>query len=119
MPVPSACTERTGQNWRRAHGLLAEFSTAVRNAVDLIVIVCNDGGYGAEYVQFLNKGLDPGLSMFAWPEFAPLATALGGVGLTVRNEADLEKAAALIAQRKRPILIDLKLDPDQIPGVTL
>jgi thiamine pyrophosphate-dependent acetolactate synthase large subunit-like protein len=96
-------------------GGLAEFSTAVRHGLDLIVLICNDSSYGAEHIQFRNKNMDPSLSVFAWPEFADVARSLGGDGLTVRNEADLEAAEAAIRNRRRPLLIDLKCDPDHMP----
>jgi len=96
-------------------GGLAEFNTAVRCGCDLIVVVCNDGSYGAEHIQFRNRGMDPALSLFDWPDFAPVAEALGGSGVTVRCIEDLDAAVAAIQGRKRPLLIDLKLDPDNMP----
>ena len=95
----------------------SEFNTAVRNGLDLIVIVCNDGGYGAEYVQFQGRNLDPALSLYDWPDFAPLATALGGTGITVRTLDDLDLAVTAIERRDRPLLIDVKIDPEQMPPV--
>jgi thiamine pyrophosphate-dependent acetolactate synthase large subunit-like protein len=98
-------------------GCLTEFATAVRTRCDMVILVCNDGSYGAEHVQFRRKNMDPGLSLFDWPDLAPVAEALGGAGVTVRNDQDLETAAHAIAarDRTRPLLIDLKLDPDCIP----
>jgi len=98
-------------------GGLTEFNTAVRNNVDLIVIVCNDGSYGAEHIQFRNRNLNPELSCFDWPDLGPVATSLGGQGFTVRTAEDLETACAAIPTRDRPLLIDLKLDPDHIPSM--
>lgn len=95
-------------------GGLTEFNTAVRHGVDLIVIVCNDGAYGAEHIQFRRKEMDPGISLHDWPDFAPVADALGGKGITVRNRADLEAIPAILEQRDRPVLIDLKIDPDLV-----
>jgi len=92
------------------HGGLAEFSTAVREGLDLIVVVCNDGGYGAEHVQFVDRGLDPSLSLFSWPDLAAVAAAQGGEGFTVRNLDDLDQAGKVIADRRRPLLIDVRLD---------
>lgn len=96
-------------------GGLAEFNTAVRHGVDLVVVVLNDGAYGAEHIQFRRKGMDPAISLFDWPDFGPVATALGGQGFTVHNLAELDEALAAIPRRTRPILIDIKLDPDNIP----
>jgi thiamine pyrophosphate-dependent acetolactate synthase large subunit-like protein len=89
----------------------SELNTAVRNGVDLIVVVYDDGSYGAEHIQFHNKGMDPGLSLHHWPEFAEVAVALGCTGVTVRNLGDLESAAEAINTRSRPVLLDVKLDP--------
>lgn len=100
-------------------GGLSEFNTAVRQGLDLIVVVCNDGGYGAEYIQFVRKEMAPSLATFVWPDFAPVASSLGGDGLTVRNEADLDVALEAINRRNRPLLIDLKIDPDSLSEVTI
>ena len=70
-------------------GGLAEFSTAVRHQVDLIVVVCNDGCYGAEYRKLTARDFGTEHSLFDWPDFAPVADALGGVGCTVRSLDDL------------------------------
>ena len=92
------------------HGGVGEFATAVREGLDLIVVVCDDGGYGAEHVQFVRRGLDPALSLFAWPDLATVAEAHGGEGFTVRGGDDLEQVAKVIANRRRPLLIDVRLD---------
>lgn len=98
-------------------GGLTEFNSAVRAGSDLIIILCNDNCYGAEHVQFRNKDMDPALSLIEWPDFAPVAEALGGRGVTVRNLNDLEIAVKAIEtrDRTRPLLIDVKLDPDLVP----
>jgi len=95
-------------------GGLAEFSTAVRHGVDLVVVIMNDGAYGAEHIQFRAKEMDPAISTFDWPDFGPVATALGGQGFTVRNLAELDEALGAIPGRRRPMLIDIKIDPDKV-----
>lgn len=100
-------------------GGVNEFNTAVRLKQDLIVIVCNDSAYGAEHIQFLDRRMDPGLAQFDWPSFADVATALGGTGLRVTNEAELDQALAAIAGRDRPLLIELMLDPEDVPRMRI
>jgi acetolactate synthase-1/2/3 large subunit len=95
-------------------GGLAEFSSAVRHGLDLVVLVLNDGAYGAEHIQLRGKGMDPKISTFEWPDFGPVATALGGQGYTVRDLTELNEALAAIEHRDRPVLIDVKLDPDAV-----
>jgi len=92
-------------------GGLAEFSTAVRHKVDLIVVICNDGCYGAEYRKLAARDFETEHSLFDWPDFAPVADALGGVGCTVRSLDDLPYVEKVVTGRDRPVLIDLKLDP--------
>jgi thiamine pyrophosphate-dependent acetolactate synthase large subunit-like protein len=97
---------------------LAELQSTVRNHLPLIVVICNDGSYGAEYDQFVNKAIDPDLSLFAWPSFADTAMALGVVGVTVESEHDLSAALNAVANAgARSIVIDLKINPAAIPEV--
>ncbi|MEM7520884.1 MAG: thiamine pyrophosphate-dependent enzyme, partial [Pseudomonadota bacterium] len=89
--------------------------TAVREGMDCIVIVANDRAYGAEHVQFAFRGMDPTQSHLNWPDFASIATAMGGQGYKVDSEAALAKAIDGIKGRKGAILIDLYLDPADMP----
>lgn len=97
----------------------SEFATAVREKLDLVIVICNDGGYGAEYIQFRRKQMDPALSVLHWPDFAPIAVAMGGDGVTIRSADDLALAAEAITHRTKPLLIDLKLDPESLSAITL
>ncbi|MBS4754564.1 thiamine pyrophosphate-binding protein [Nocardioides sp. zg-ZUI104] len=95
---------------------ISELHTAVREGLDLIVVVMNDGSYGAEHIQFRRRDMDPGLSQFEWPDFAAVATSLGAAGVTVARDADFAAAARLIEERDRPVLIDSRIDPDHVPS---
>ena len=92
-------------------GGLADLNTAVQNRLDMIVVIYNDSSYGAEHIQFHNKGMDPGLSLHRWPSFAAVAQAMGATGVTVRNLAELEQLDTVITNRTGVILIDVKMDP--------
>lgn len=100
------------------HGGITEFGTAVREGLDIIVVVCNDGGYGAEHVQLADRGLDPAISLFAWPDLVTVAEALGGTGVTVRDLDDLPLVDKVIAARSGPLLVDLRLDVWQMAPMT-
>lgn len=100
-------------------GGINEFNTAVRHEMDLIVILANDSAYGAEHIQFLDRKMDPSLSEFHWPSFAGIAKALGGEGYEVTCEDELETALAAIGTRKGPMLIELKLDPHDVPRMRI
>ena len=100
-------------------GGINEFNTAVRLKQDLIVIVANDSAYGAEHIQFLDRKMDPGLSMFDWPSFAAVGTALGGTGIAVGSVEELEAAIKAIENRSGPLLIELHLDPHDVPRMRI
>ena len=93
---------------------VAEFNSAVRHGVDLIVVLLNDGAYGAEHIQYTTRGMDPVMCTFDWPDFGPVADALGGTGYTVRNAADLDNALAALPSRTGPVLLDIKIDPSKV-----
>lgn len=96
-------------------GGINEFNTAVRLGLDLIVIVANDSAYGAEHIQFIDRKMDPSLTEFHWPSFAETARALGGEGVVVRSLAELETGLEALERRKGPFLIELRLDPHDVP----
>lgn len=100
-------------------GGINEFNTAVRMGLDLIVIIANDSAYGAEHIQFLDRKMDPSLSEFQWPSFADVATSLGGTGMQVRSNVELDQALAALETRKGPMLIELVLDPNDVPRMRI
>lgn len=93
---------------------LSELSVVRREKLDLIIIVCNDGSYGAEHVQFTNRNMPPDLSMIDPPDFAAVAQAMGLWSLRVTDRDQLEAACLAIRERRGPVLIDLRLDPAKI-----
>ncbi|EPX78206.1 thiamine pyrophosphate-binding protein [Litoreibacter arenae] len=100
-------------------GGINEFNTAVRLGLDLVVIVANDSAYGAEHIQFLDRKMDPSLTEFHWPSFAEIASSLGGEGVEVHSNADLEAALTALEGRKGPFLIELRLDPHDVPRMRI
>ena len=100
-------------------GGLTEFNTAVRLGLDLIVIVANDAAYGAEHIQFLDRQMDPSLTQFNWPSFAEVARALGGQGVEVRSEEELKEVLETLETRGRPMLIEMHLDPNDVPRMRM
>ncbi|WP_108261152.1 thiamine pyrophosphate-dependent enzyme [Mangrovicoccus ximenensis] len=93
---------------------LSELASVRRESLPLVMIICNDGSYGAEHVQFRNRGMEPGLSMIGGHDFAAIAAAMGIEALRVTDADSLEQAAALLAAPQGPVLIDLCLDPERI-----
>lgn len=101
-------------------GGLAEFSTILRERLNIVVVVCNDRSYGAEYVQFEDRQMDPKLSLFDWPSFADVARAMGAEAHRVSSQAELDKAVAALSKRAPgPVMIELILDPAHVPRLSL
>ena len=96
---------------------LAELNSAIRASLPLIVVVCNDSSYGAEYDQYVHKSVSPALSLFDWPSFAAVAQAMGADGLTVSSVADVPAAIAAARMRAYPLVIDVLMDPGDVPEV--
>lgn len=96
---------------------VAELNSAVRANIPLIVVICNDRSYGAEYDQFVNKDVPSDLSIFDWPDFALVATALGADGYAIDDLGDLDAAMAALKDPPRPVVIDVRIDVAAIPEV--
>lgn len=89
----------------------AELRTAVNERLPLIVVIANDGAYGAGWRKLKGYGLDPGFSRTSWPDLAGLAEACGARGYTVRTVEDLEKLGPVFADLTGPVLVDVRTDP--------
>ncbi|GGX41484.1 acetolactate synthase [Tateyamaria omphalii] len=96
-------------------GGLTELNSAVRERLDLIVVICNDAAYGAEHIQLIDKKMDPAASTFNWPSFAGVAKSLGAEGIDLRSARDLAAVEEAIKVRSGPLVIDMHLDPFDVP----
>ena len=102
-----------------------ELATAAQYEAGLVVIVFNNGMYGTirmhQERDYPNRVLGTAL---ANPDFAKYGEAFGGFGTRVERTAEFEPAlAAALAfarEKKRPAVIELKVDPQAItPNATL
>ncbi len=102
------CFQMTGQ----------EFATAAQADAAVIVIVADNGMYGT--IRMHQERAYPGrvsATGLGNPDFAALARAHGGIGLSVTRSADFPAAFAEARVADRPALIHLKTDPDVITPV--
>ena len=95
-------------------GGLTELATIHREKLNLTIILCNDGSYGAEHIQFTNKGLSPALSMTAPPDFTALAMAIGLPAMRITSVDELTAALDWLPLQSGPCLLELRLDPDLV-----
>lgn len=96
-------------------GGLAEFNTAVRNDLDVVVVLLNDGAYGAEYYRFVAQDLDPSLTTFDWPDFTAVASSLGGTAVRIEGWPDFKRLEELVRPGCGPVLAEVILDVAAIP----
>ena len=89
---------------------LADLETAIRTTKSCVIVVWNDGAYGAEVHLYGLMGIDQAPMMIPDVNFAGLAAALGATGVRVDTLADLD---ALTAWREAgasgTILVDCRI----------
>ncbi len=88
-----------------------ELSSAVREKLPLVLLVFNDGAYGAEYDKLEAEGADPKYSYQIWPDFVDVARAMGAQALSVRSVDDIAEVGKLAGNLSGPLLVDIHIDP--------
>lgn len=95
---------------------LAEFETAVRAGVHPVYIIGNDARWNAEYqIQIRDYGADRtyACELSESTDYAAVANALGGIGLTVDHPdalfTTLQRAVDLSVQKQLPVCVDVAL----------
>jgi thiamine pyrophosphate-dependent acetolactate synthase large subunit-like protein len=88
---------------------LAEFETAVRYGLPLMVVVFNDQALGAEYHRYIDKGIDLDACRIPTPDLGGVGRALGGRGALVRSLAELRAAAHEFVADPAPTLVDMRM----------
>ena len=91
---------------------LGELETAARYRLPMLIVVYNDAAYGAEVHHFGPMGRPVEAARFPETDFADLARAAGGEGITVRNEEDLSPVRDWLERRDLPLVIDAKVNPE-------
>jgi thiamine pyrophosphate-dependent acetolactate synthase large subunit-like protein len=93
---------------------LGELETAARLRLPMLIVVYNDAAYGAEVHHFGPDGHALDTVRFPDTDFAALARAAGGHGVTVRQLDDLGAVTAWLGQRDGPLVVDAKITPDVV-----
>jgi acetolactate synthase-1/2/3 large subunit len=89
---------------------MSELETTVREDLPLVIVLLNDGAYGAELHLLKMRGMPTALSQFPMVDFAPIADALGFRTATVRNIEQLRALKPLLTKPDGPILLDIKIN---------
>jgi len=89
---------------------LADLETAIRTSPSTVIVVWNDGAYGAEVHLYGAMGLDEAPMLIPDVDFAGVATALGAQGVQVHRLEDLEALRAWTAAGAQgTILLDCRI----------
>lgn len=89
-----------------------EFGTACQYGANVIVIISDNGMYGTIRMhQQRHYPLRPSATTLQNPDFAALARAYGGFGVTVEATAEFGPALAQARASGLPAILHLKLDP--------
>ncbi len=94
---------------------LADFETAVRHQVPLLIVVLNNQSLGMEYYHLDAHHMDTALSMITTPNLGAVATALGGRGRMVSTIDDLKSAVAEWVAQPGPMIIDARVSVKVVP----
>lgn len=88
---------------------LAEFETAARYDIPLLVAVINDQALGAEYHKMSTRGLDADIATHTTPDMAQLATAMGARGTLATRLEDIRDAVERFLEQPGPMLVDIRV----------
>ena len=90
---------------------LQELETIVRHKMQMVLVVWNDAGYGAEVHKLVAKGFDEKLAQWESPDFVALAKAFGGDGVLLKDASELGGAIADGLRKGGLYLIDARVSP--------
>ncbi len=98
-----------------------ELATAVQYSLPIVTIIANNGVYGTirmhQEREYPNRVIGTTLIN---PDFAAYARSFGAEGLTVEAQQDFAPAFRQALATNKPVVIELKLDPEAIsPRKTL
>ncbi len=95
---------------------LGDLDTAVRYRIPLLVLVLDDGAYGAEMHFLRMLGLPDDESLFPTPDLAAVATAMGARGMRVDDLDQLPEVAAAAADLDGPLVVHVPVTRDVRAG---
>lgn len=94
--------------------LMADFLTAVRYDMHIIVIVLNNGKLAFITLEQQAKGLPDHDTDLTNPDFAAFAEACGGRGFNVEDPSQFETVLFKALNCNKPAIIDVSVNPDEL-----
>ncbi|MEG6512653.1 thiamine pyrophosphate-binding protein [Desulforamulus ruminis] len=99
--------------------LLADFTTAVKYNLPVMIVVVNNGGLIEEKNRMMVGNLIPHGVYLHNPDFAAFAKACGGEGFTVENADELRAAFLDALHCGKPAIVDVRSGDPMIPGTKM
>jgi len=88
---------------------IQELETVVREKLQMVLIIWNDAGYGAEVHKLTAKGFNEKLAQWESPNFVAIAKAFGGDGVKLEREDQIGAAVAEGLKKGGLYLIDARV----------
>lgn len=88
---------------------IQELETIARHKMQMVLVVWNDAGYGAEVHKLVAKGFNEKLAQWESPDFVAIAKAFGGDGVLLRDPSELPGAVAEGLRKGGLYLIDARV----------
>jgi pyruvate oxidase len=90
---------------------MAEFVTAIKYNLPLVVVVLNNRQLGMIQVEQMVEHYPNYATDLVNPDFARYAEACGGIGIRVSRPEDLRPAIVAAMAHNRPVIVDIETDP--------
>lgn len=91
-----------------------EINTAATYGIDAVWIVLNDARYGMIEQGMKSIGWQPFETSFSRADFVEIARGMGGAGVRVETEGDVDRALALAMRVKGPFVVDVWIDESEM-----
>jgi len=92
---------------------MADFVTAVRENLPMVVIILNNRELGMIRVEQMIERYDNFATNLVNPDFVHYARSCGGEGKRVTEPEDLGRAIQWAMQQNRPVIVDVDTDPNR------
>jgi acetolactate synthase-1/2/3 large subunit len=93
----------------------SEVNTAVKYQVPAVWIVLNDGRYNICQQGMAYLGFNDADGTIPQADFVKIAQGMGAEGIRVESESDVQAALEKAIAAKGPFVLDVIIDPNQIP----
>lgn len=91
---------------------LGELETATRYRIPVLIVVVNDGAFGAEAHFLEMSGAAPDEATFGFQDIVGIARGVGAEAALVRTVAEAEDGARLARDLNGPLVLDCRVNPN-------